>query len=65
MERKIGEVFELDGVKLKVQRGDMYSCIGCYFNDLISCQDYILIRGYCVDDNRKDKTNVIFTEVKE
>ena len=65
MERKIGEVFELDGVKLRVEKGEMYSCVGCYFNDFASCQDSILVRGYCVDDNRRDQQNVIFTEVKE
>ena len=32
MERKLGEVFEVDGVKLQVVEAfDTFSCDGCYF----------------------------------
>ena len=34
MERKLGEVFEVDGVKLQVvEASDTFSCDGCYFLD--------------------------------
>ena len=32
MERKLGDVFEVDGVKLQVvEASDTFSCDGCYF----------------------------------
>ena len=34
MGRKLGEVFEVDGVKLQVvEASDTFSCDGCYFLD--------------------------------
>ena len=63
MERKIGEVFELDGVKLRVEKGE-YLCDGCSLFD-IECINLRSIRGDCNKVHRKDKTDVIFTEVKE
>lgn len=36
MERKVGEVFDFNGVKLRVQdAGYKASCNGCHFNGLI------------------------------
>ena len=65
MERKIGEVFELDGVKLRVEKDKIRSCDGCFFDDSFSsCQGSIFIRGFCVHANRLDAQNVIFTKVK-
>ena len=63
MERKIGEVFELDGVKLRVEESEPW-CGGCYLFD-IECADLRNIRGDCNIEHRTDKTDVIFTEVKE
>lgn len=31
MERKVGEVFEYEGIKLKVVNTEKFSCFGCYF----------------------------------
>ena len=65
MERKIGEVFELDGVKLRVEKAEAL-CIGCYLLGAdIECTDLRSIRGDCNIEHRIDKTDVIFTEVKE
>ena len=65
MERKIGEVFELDGVKLRVDEAEL-GCRGCYLFDIdIECTDLRNIRGDCSEVHRTDNTDVIFTEVKE
>lgn len=63
MERKIGEVFELDGVKLRVEEGSSL-CYGCCLFD-IECINLRSIRGNCCGVDRTDKTDVVFTEVKE
>lgn len=63
MERAIGEVFELDGVKLRVKY-HTFGCNGCYF-DGEYCEDVMRVGGTCVKYNRRDRQNVIFTEVKE
>ena len=63
MERAIGEVFELDGVKLRVEKCS-YSCDGCYLFDT-ECSNLRSIRGECHEVYRIDNTDVIFTEVKE
>ena len=65
MERAIGEVFELDGVKLRVEEAELW-CRGCYLFDIdIECGGLRSIRGDCNIEHRTDKTDVIFTEVKE
>lgn len=65
MERKIGEVFELDGVKLRVEKAESW-CEGCYLFDIdMKCTDLRNIRGDCNVEHRIDKTDVVFTEVKE
>lgn len=61
MERKIGEVFELDGVKLRVEM-EVSGCDGCYL-DGTEC--FNVRRDRCTVMSRLDKQNVIFTEVKE
>ena len=61
MEYKIGEVFELDGVKLKVER-EVLGCDGCYFS-VDNCLN--VERDSCTDLFRTDAQNIIFTEVKE
>ena len=63
MERKIGEVFELDGVKLRVEKTPTtLECFGCFFekNEFYICRKY-----KCFPEERLDKTDVIFTKVKE
>ena len=65
MERKIGEVFELDGVKLRVDEAESL-CRGCYLFDIdVECTDLRSIRGDCNIEHRTDEKDVIFTEVKE
>ena len=40
MERKIGEVFEFNGVRLKTLRDDVFSCNSCYFSrNMNFCDD--------------------------
>ena len=69
MERKIGEVFDFVGVKLRVEIAkDKASCEGCYF-------DYTMIpcwrangnsnTGHCIDYTRSDKEYVIVVKVEE
>ena len=63
MERKIGEVFESNGVRLRVEK-ESSACKGCYFNGEDCQSDQILnITGNCVTDLRKDKMSVIFKEI--
>lgn len=67
MERAIGEVFELDGVKLRVDKAESW-CEGCCLSDIdidIKCANSRSIRGDCSGVYRSDNTDVIFTEVEE
>ena len=63
MERKIGEVFEIDGVKLQVEEGSI-GCVGCYFDKDKECFDHWDITGECHWSARENKKGVIFKEVK-
>ena len=63
MGRKIGEVFEIDGVKLQVEEGSM-GCVGCYFDEDKECFDHWDITGECHWSVRENKKGVIFKEVK-
>ena len=63
MERKIGEVFEFEGKKYKVEKSynDCENCSFdrgeyCYVNDL-------KIAGECSVYSRKDKLDVIFLKI--
>lgn len=64
MERKIGEVFDCNRVKLCVKE-DIECCVGCFFyeND-ISCSSYHGDIGECDCTKRTDSKSVIFEEVK-
>ena len=58
-ERKIGEVFEVDGVKVQcVENKHKINCHDCFFYTL-ECPN-----TPCIDIKRKDKKNVIFKELK-
>lgn len=61
-ERKVGEIFEYKGHKLKVMESED-GCTGCYFKES-SCRNNRLI-GECIYCRRNDKTGVIFVEVQE
>lgn len=65
MERKIGEVFECNGVKLRVEP-DTYVCRGCYFKHDSDkwCTQYKSIRGECQKASRSDG-GVIFRKVED
>lgn len=73
MERKIGEVLIYEGKTLKVVGvGKLDSCNGCYFdrcyfnNDELGCTHNYFVDNIqtCYWEEREDKTNVIFKEVK-
>ena len=64
MERKIGEVFELEGKKLQVRESHRYSCDGCFFNGHCEHSSNPNI-GLCEKDQREDEKDVIFVEVHE
>lgn len=65
MERKIGEIFEFEGHKLKViGKTDSRECKKCFFynRDCSSIRD---VRGFCSEEYRTDKKSVIFVEAKD
>lgn len=64
MEREIGDIFECNGVKLKVVEAvDSSYCIGCYFDkEKVTCchpnvRDTI---GLCGKTRRKDGKSIMF-----
>lgn len=69
MERKVGEVFDFNGVMLQVKdTGHKASCNGCHFNKSICTNNetrYIYQTGECFLPYRTDDKNVIFVEVKQ
>ena len=68
MERKIGEEFEYNGVRLKVVEGE--GCENCYFHNLVpfgnvcKCGEYMKIRGTC-GTIREDGKSVQFVKVED
>lgn len=60
MERKIGEIFEYNDIKLKVVETKDWSCRGCYFLAL----RYKCHQQLCMRFIRKDKKNVIFQAIE-
>ena len=63
IERKVGEVFTFENVKLKVKING--TCVGCYFEyyDMHICSEIKEICGMCGAIQRKDGNQVIFSEV--
>lgn len=64
MERKIGEIFEHEGKKLRVEESKSGNCGGCFFNG----QCPLIVRktaGECQAESRVDNKYVIFVEVQE
>lgn len=63
--RKIGERFECLGVTLEVV--EWRRCNGCYFFEWCKYKNKLRPRmaGYCSFRSRKDKTSVIFKEIKK
>lgn len=69
MERKLGEIFEYEGKRLKVEEVTVFNgCINCYFEGECSLAGSFFeqesIVGSCFPDIREDGKNVIFKEVK-
>ena len=67
MERKIGEEFEYNGVKLKVVEEDL--CENCYFrdkreNEPCARSEHILVSGFCSKTKREDHKSVQFIKIK-
>ena len=65
---KIGEVFEFEGKKLRVEKDltdndNDNDCVGCFGN--ISYYDTLCTKFCCSQAERSDKTTVVFVEVKE
>ena len=59
MERKIGEIFEVDGVQVQcVEDKSNRCCLDCFFKHS-QCWDI-----QCSDYQRMDKRSVIFKELK-
>ena len=66
MERKVGEVFECDGVTLEVVKAKDNDCTACYFNDERDACSFKRVRniiGFCTPFRRKDMKYVNFKEV--
>ena len=60
MERKLGEVFKYNNVKLQViEQEDGFSCNDCYFLNGIDCNEQL-----CLRMDRHDRKSVIFKEIK-
>ena len=63
-ERKIGENFEFEGHKLRVVERGRDKCDECFFYN-IGCISNKYVRGFCAEDYRTDKKNVIFMEYND
>ena len=64
MERKIGETFEYEGKKLKVEEDKNFSCHGCFFNK--KCTVAVKkTAGQCQAGFRGDNKDVVFVKVAE
>ena len=64
MERKIGEIFEHEGKKLRVEESKSGNCGGCFFNG----QCPLIVRktaGECQAESRGDNKGVVFVEALE
>lgn len=65
MERKIGEIFECSGVKLRVEP-EICVCKGCYFkcDSFKLCTQYKSVIGECQKSSRSD-IGIIFKKVED
>lgn len=61
-ERKVGEVFEYEGRKLKVME-ETDGCTGCYFREY-SCHNHRII-GECLYSKRSNNKGVIFIDITD
>ena len=67
MERKVGEVFEYNGIKLKVvecENVEEFFCGDCFFqSETGDCCVNEKCLGYCSYEYRKDNKDIIFKRV--
>lgn len=63
-EFKVGEVFKFGNVKLRCEESKNGGCLGCAFSSIGFCEDIYPFVGYCSEENREDKKNVIFVKVE-
>lgn len=63
MERKVGDIFEYDGVKLRVEK-ETRMCDDCFFKCSFKCNESIQKRGECQSASRSD-VGVVFVKVEE
>ena len=63
MTREIGDIFDNNGMKLKVV--ELESCKGCYYKNGTSCINDNIKSGDCSDHFRTDNKSVIFKKVKK
>ena len=61
-ERKVGEVFEYEGRKLKVME-EIDGCAGCCFREY-SCPNHRIV-GECLYDKRSNNKGVIFIDITD
>jgi len=63
-ERKVGEVFEADGIRLKVKKGRCPSWH--FYPNSLHCIDYKFRMkvGLCSGEEREDYEDIIFKKVK-
>ena len=63
MERKIGEVFEYNGVRLRVTKRDLLRCDDCFFKSYLCGLPHITEHiGWCCPPMRKDRVKFIKVE---
>ena len=60
MERKVGEIFDFFGKKLKCVDSKNRHCSDCFLFDVSYCNTYISIIGECNRRDRSDKNDVHF-----
>lgn len=61
MERKIGETFEFEGKKIRVEEDKANTCTGCFFDGRCFSRK---VAGECISRKRTDYKQVIFLEVE-
>ena len=64
MERKVGEVFDFKGKKLKVTKQIADICDNCYLRGQCTRENRA-ITGYCENRDREDNMEVVFAEVMD
>lgn len=65
MERKIGEVFDFEGKKLKAVETHTGTCYGCFFKKNCVRSKVIPVAGQCYCSERTDKKQVVFIEAEQ